>query len=103
MLNMRISFQRVLCPTDLGPESNQALRYAVALCRAYRAELLLYHCARPGTLANATEVRRIGTLMEDSIKPYDRSASEHVPIWQARIVEGDPVLEIHRQQSGRPI
>ncbi|HZJ45463.1 MAG TPA: universal stress protein [Pyrinomonadaceae bacterium] len=34
----------VLCPTDLTSDSDEALRYAVSLCRAYNAELLLLHC-----------------------------------------------------------
>ena len=34
----------ILCPTDLSPDSDEALRYAIALTRAYNAELLLLHC-----------------------------------------------------------
>ena len=34
----------ILCPTDLSSDSDEALRYAVSLCRAYNAELLLLHC-----------------------------------------------------------
>ena len=38
----------ILCPTDLSPDSDEALRYAIALARAYNAELLLLHCDLPG-------------------------------------------------------
>src|SRR6266487_2344143 len=34
----------ILCPTDLSPNSDEALRYAIALTRAYNAELILLHC-----------------------------------------------------------
>ncbi len=34
----------ILCPTDLSPDSDEALRYAIALARAYSAELILLHC-----------------------------------------------------------
>jgi nucleotide-binding universal stress UspA family protein len=34
----------ILCPTDLSADSDEALRYAIALSRAYHAELLLLHC-----------------------------------------------------------
>lgn len=34
----------ILCPTDLSPDSDEALRYALALSRAYNAELILLHC-----------------------------------------------------------
>jgi len=38
----------ILCPTDLSPDSDEALRYAVALTRAYNAELILLHCDEAG-------------------------------------------------------
>lgn len=34
----------ILCPTDLTADSDEALRYAIALSRAYDAELILLHC-----------------------------------------------------------
>ncbi len=34
----------ILCPTDLSADSDEALRYAIALSRAYSAELILLHC-----------------------------------------------------------
>jgi len=34
----------ILCPTDLTADSDEALRYALALSRAYNAELILLHC-----------------------------------------------------------
>lgn len=34
----------ILCPTDLSPNSDEALRYAIALSRGYNAELILLHC-----------------------------------------------------------
>ncbi len=39
-----MKIERILCPTNLSPESDEALRYAIALCRAYTAELVLLHC-----------------------------------------------------------
>jgi nucleotide-binding universal stress UspA family protein len=39
---MRI--ERILCPNDLAPGSEAALRYGVALARAYGAELLQIYC-----------------------------------------------------------
>jgi len=40
-----IKVERILCPTDLSTESDEALRYAVALARIYEAKLLLLHCS----------------------------------------------------------
>ena len=39
-----MKIETILCPTDLSPDSDEALRYAIALSRAYGAELILLHC-----------------------------------------------------------
>lgn len=39
-----INIKRILCPTDLSPHSEDAVRYALALARAHEAELILLHC-----------------------------------------------------------
>ena len=36
--------KRILCPTDLTAESDEALRYALALARSYDARLIAFHC-----------------------------------------------------------
>jgi len=43
-----MKIERILCPTDLSPDSDEALRYAIALSRAYTAELVLLHCDATG-------------------------------------------------------
>lgn len=45
-----MKIERILCPTDLTPESGEALRYAVALSRAYEAHLYLLHCLPAGEM-----------------------------------------------------
>ena len=39
-----VTIERILCPTNLSPESDEALRYGVALARAYNGKLLLMYC-----------------------------------------------------------
>ena len=39
-----INIKRILCTTDLSPNSESAVRYALALSRAHEAELILLHC-----------------------------------------------------------
>ncbi|HKR58952.1 MAG TPA: universal stress protein [Pyrinomonadaceae bacterium] len=39
-----MKIDRILCPTDLSPDSDEALRYAIAISRAYDAELILLYC-----------------------------------------------------------
>jgi nucleotide-binding universal stress UspA family protein len=45
-----MKIERILCPTNLSPESDEALRYAIALSRAYSAELILLHCHQEASL-----------------------------------------------------
>lgn len=61
-LKNSMKIECILCPTDLSPDSDEALRYAIALSRAYHAELILLHCdpigdglAKEGTHEEATQ------------------------------------------------
>src|SRR6476620_11472142 len=47
-----MKIEAILCPTDLSPDSDEALRYAVALSRAYDAELILLHCDTRSPIPN---------------------------------------------------
>jgi nucleotide-binding universal stress UspA family protein len=67
-----IKIERVLCPVDLTPQSEEALRYAVALAHAYDARLMLCHCG--GRAAAATQngggaeaARNLKTIFEDAL------------------------------------
>src|SRR5712692_6632339 len=52
-LTKLMKIECILCPTDLTADSDEALRYALALSRAYNAELILLHCRVVGDeLAN---------------------------------------------------
>jgi hypothetical protein len=48
----------ILCPTDLSTESDEALRYGVALARAYEAKLILLTAAKAILFPKKTIVRR---------------------------------------------
>jgi nucleotide-binding universal stress UspA family protein len=47
-----IAIQRILCPTDLTTESDEALRYAVALSAVYNAKLFVLYCKETETNHN---------------------------------------------------
>ncbi|HKZ80040.1 MAG TPA: universal stress protein [Pyrinomonadaceae bacterium] len=68
-----IKLERILCPTDLSTESDEALRYAVALTRAYEAKLYLLHCseALPNGYEGGKQARtRITRLFTESLAPH---------------------------------
>jgi nucleotide-binding universal stress UspA family protein len=52
-----MAIKRILCPTDLATGSDEALRYALALRRAYDAKLIAFHCQ-----AEANEARQTNGL-----------------------------------------
>ncbi|MGH9880453.1 MAG: universal stress protein [Pyrinomonadaceae bacterium] len=39
-----MTIKRILCPTDLTRNSDQALDYALALARAYESRLIICYC-----------------------------------------------------------
>lgn len=80
-----MTIKRILCPTDLTAESDEALRYALALARAYDAKLIAFHCEQtPGAAPlDQSEVKR---LFELSLFRYLGAAELAAIDWQ-RVVE----------------
>jgi nucleotide-binding universal stress UspA family protein len=64
-----IKIDRILCPTDLSTESDEALRYGVALARAYGARLFLLHCGQDEH-ADDEEPPNLDRLFTASIAPH---------------------------------
>ena len=65
-----INIKRILCPTDLSPHSENAVRYALALARAHEAELIFFHCTPDG----------------DGEEKLRASVAEHVGSSAARLI-----------------
>jgi nucleotide-binding universal stress UspA family protein len=62
-----IKVERILCPTDLSSESDEALRYAVALTHAFKARLFLLHCSETSDEENSEQMNRLFTT---SLAPH---------------------------------
>ena len=69
-----IKLDRILCPTDLSTDSDEALRYAVALARAYGARLFLLHCSEEESLGQPNvspqSESQINRLFTASLAPH---------------------------------
>jgi nucleotide-binding universal stress UspA family protein len=69
-----IKVERILCPTDLSTESDEALRYAVALARVYEAKLFLLHCSERDSLPEEEDDEQMQTKMNrlftESLVPH---------------------------------
>jgi len=105
-----INIERILCPTDLTPDSDEALRYGLALARAYNAHLFLCHCVPPAG-ADAGEREYIKRLLERSIVRRMRDLGRDPECapgaanlnWEALVIEGDPVVAITQEAAERRV
>ena len=100
-----IAIQRILCPTDLSTESDEALRYAVALSSAYNAKLFVLYCRetvtnRNGNGGNAQSVET-EPLFIDSLAPHLGLKSVSELNWEGLVADnaGDIGKTIVREAS----
>lgn len=95
--------RRILCPTDLSIESDEALRYALALTRAYEAKLTIFHCTTdaPGSGLVNGEAK---ALLEQSVIPHLGAADLMNLDWEGVVVQdGDPGKAISDQAAQHQI
>ena len=64
-----IDIKRILCPTDLSPYSETAVRYALALSRAHDAELILLHCTDGS--GEEEKLHALETILLEQTNPSD--------------------------------
>lgn len=87
-----IDIKRILCPTDMSPYSEHAVRYALALSRAHNAELILLHCT------NETDPDEELGLLESSLLQHLNPSGLTGARWRAIVAPADHVdEEIMRQ------
>jgi nucleotide-binding universal stress UspA family protein len=94
-----MAIKRILCPTDLSTESDEALRYALALARAYEAKLIVFHCllSTPGTAAVEDEAR---ALLEQSLLTRFEPAEVEKLQWEGIVAQcEDPGRAIAEQAA----
>ena len=65
-----MKIESILCPTDLSPDSDEALRYAVAMSRAYNAELILLHCDTSEPSIDPNAHNSAGQKIKDALVKY---------------------------------
>src|ERR1051326_6340774 len=87
----RREIKRVLCPTDLSTESDQALRYDVALARTYQAKLFACYCVEkddPKWHGYINGLYHIKQLFEESLGQYVSVADKPPLEWESLIAQG---------------
>lgn len=78
-----IHIKRILCPTDLTAHSEKAVRYGLALARAYEAELILFHC----DVSGAKDKGEVEAALAEQAGAYDLAGERLV------VVEAEDVGE----------
>ena len=81
---MRI--ERILCPTDLTPGSDAALRYGAALARAYDAELVQIYCKDGAQGQAETVVANADELMKTAFLQFASRGEVKALKWQSWII-----------------
>jgi nucleotide-binding universal stress UspA family protein len=97
-----INIQRILCPIDLSVESDEALRYSLALTLAYEAKLILLYCKRPSSFSEWVNSSRARQLFEQSLLTHLDAQELRMLEWQSLVAEGDDVgLTITKEAAER--
>ena len=97
-----INIQRILCPTDLSVESDEALRYSLALALAYEAKLIRLYCKRPGSVSDWVNSSRAQQLFEQSVFTHLDANQLKMLDWEGVVAEDDDVgLTITKEAAER--
>ena len=89
-----MKIERILCPTNLSPESDEALRYAIALSRAYAAELVLLHCEAMGEgVVRFQDYESANKSIEAALKKHAGHSGIRGVRWRSLVVNCDDVGE----------
>ena len=101
-----ITFKRILCPTDLTSESDEALRYGVALATAYRAKLFLLYCKERSADGGQNGYKRdqayTSSMFTTSLAPHLGLTTFSELNWEGLVVEeSDGVGETIVREASR--
>lgn len=95
-----IKIDRILCPTDLSTESDEALRYAVALARVYKAKLFLLHCSGDGRFGDEENWEKIDAHMN---RFFTASLAPHLGLALLHDLNWKGIVRLHVHNIGRAI
>jgi len=88
-----MKIESILCPIDLAPNSDEALRYALALSKAYNAELILLHCTTGEPSMDPDAQDKAATTIKQGLVKYAGDAALLGVEWRSVVVSGDDVGE----------
>jgi nucleotide-binding universal stress UspA family protein len=95
-----MKIESILCPTDLSADSDEAIRYALALSRAYNAELILLHCdiADVSTMKSKNEVAQ---TIKEALSRYSGEPDLNGLDWKSIVVNCDDAGEAITREAAK--
>jgi nucleotide-binding universal stress UspA family protein len=98
-----IDLKHILCPTDLTPESDAALRYAVALAAAYEAKLTVCHCSEATAPVDGIMREKFRKRVESCVRQW--TGVGHCPPadFEGIVIEGNPGEAIVKTAAERRV
>jgi nucleotide-binding universal stress UspA family protein len=98
-----IGFKHILCPTDLTPESDAALRYAVALAGAYEAKLTVCHCAEAPSPVDEVACGKFKKRVESCVRQWTGVGHCQPANFEGIVIDGHPSEAIVKTASERRV
>lgn len=102
-VNHRIVFKRILCPIDLRAESDESLRYGIALAKAFSAELSVIYCEDTNGTGLSRNRRQAKSLLDTAVHKHLRHPPSSDFSWEKLVVEGDAKRAIAREAAERGV
>jgi nucleotide-binding universal stress UspA family protein len=102
-INERIIFERILCPVDLTPESDESLRYGIALAKAYDAKLFVINCVDSYAVSGPRGRAHVRDLLDTAVRKHLRLPASIDFSWETLVVDGDPKTVIAQEAAERRI
>ena len=93
----RKAFKRILCPLDFVADSDEALRYAIALARTYGAKLYVCHCMEAPDFYDQDKRIKAFTALYAAVGRHILPGRSETLDWEPLVLKGDPTAEIPRQ------
>jgi nucleotide-binding universal stress UspA family protein len=100
MESKMLRIERILCPTDLSRESDDALRYAVALARAYDAKLLLLNCTKSRLTSENPESKYLSV---ETARAFQEALCCHLGLAALNEIIWEPLAISNVQDVGEAI
>lgn len=88
-----MKIESILCPIDLTPKSDESLRYAIALARAYDSELVMLHCVMGQPSADLLASDDLVDTIRQSIIKYSGNFGLEGLDWKTAVIAADDVGE----------